>query len=347
MELVNKELEKNKDDAGVIFCKGVCQVKLKNEEDAVKTFIEAFEKGFCDLGAFNEDPDLEKFEKSNKLEYLIKNKKEIFKKGREFLVKGIRKELVSYNEVNVTESNVILFTDIKDSFALKISKESIHTAKKFAKGELGIDSPSYPIIWILSDDRDINKAMIGNIMVSSSSIGGLFISTYGIFFADKDTGYGVFVHECMHSFHHYDQNAANQHHPRWMTEMFSEIYTDLKQGENNEIVPSIYSNRLLTLDAFIKEGKMESLSKLITTPDEKAFKDIDIYLFYSMSKYLGLYLREKGLLLDFYKEYKSNYNTDKTGKLALEKVTKESIEKLDKNWQNWINELISNDPDEE
>ena len=262
--LVSTEILYNPDDAGLYFLKGEILAKLKKDKEAVTNFIEAFDKGYCDFSEFFKDEDLNRLVINKMLDGLLENKKEILKKGREFLVKRIRKELASYYEIKIPESNLILFTDIKNNVAINILKDSALTTIRFAKEDLNIKIPPYPILWIMSDNREINKAMIGNLMGTSTYIGGVYLPSYGIFFADKKTGYGTFVHEFMHALHSGDENFSNQHHPRWISEMLSTIYETLKMDEaTDKIVVVEGSGRVYPLIKAIKDKKMIPLSKIM------------------------------------------------------------------------------------
>lgn len=335
--LIKDEMKKYPYDAGLLFVLGTIYVKSKKEKEAARYFNLAFEKGYCDFSGFFEENYLEEFYEKQYIDNIFQNKKNILKEGRNFLLSSLRKELASYYEIKIPESNVIMFTDIKDNAAIKILKESISTTVNFAKADLDLGIPFYPIIWVLSDNRDINKAMIGALTGSSANIGGVYVSSYGLFFTDKKTGYGTFVHEYMHVLHHGDENALNQYHPRWISEMLSTVYEELKWSEAEEkILIDIMSGRYYTLKDAISTGKTISIKQLVKMSDKEIFKNENIGLFYASVRYVGLFLREKNLLGKFYDEYRKGYAKDKTGEEALKKTTGMDLDKLEEEWEEWV-----------
>src|SRR3989339_824457 len=256
------------------------------------------------------------------------------------LMARTKKELASYYEINIPETNVILFTDIRDNAKIKILKESMVTAAKFAKEDLGIKTSEFPIIWIMSESRDVNKALIGTLLGTSSGFEGVFVPAFGIFFSDTYTGYGTFVHEYMHALHSGDQAMVLQDHPRWLTEMLSTTYESLRWNYVSEKIEVKYkSSRLESLKEMFTEGKHVGLEKIITK--EKGWnKDVDIEIFYATVRYLGIYLYSENLLGDFYKEYKKSYKNDKSGLKAFEKVTGKKISEFEKEWEKWLPTLV-------
>src|SRR3989339_31204 len=340
LEAFEKILQESSRDPQLLMHKAVLNACLDKEEEAVKFIKEAFAEGYFDLSFVVEKEEFQGLIKKGLLTEFLKNKNELIKKGRKVLMARTKKELASYYEINIPETNVILFTDIRDNAKIKILKESMVTAAKFAKEDLGIKTSEFPIIWIMSESRDVNKALIGTLLGTSSGFEGVFVPAFGIFFSDTYTGYGTFVHEYMHALHSGDQAMVLQDHPRWLTEMLSTTYESLRWNYVSEKIEVKYkSSRLESLKEMFTEGKHVGLEKIITK--EKGWnKDVDIEIFYATVRYLGIYLYSENLLGDFYKEYKKSYKNDKSGLKAFEKVTGKKISEFEKEWEKWLPTLV-------
>ncbi|OGF44891.1 MAG: hypothetical protein A2231_03970 [Candidatus Firestonebacteria bacterium RIFOXYA2_FULL_40_8] len=335
-EIADKALLESPSDPQLLMQKAVLCATLKQDEEAAKYIEEAFLQGYFDITFVIEREEFKGLIKKGLLQNFLKNKNEIIKKGRKILLAKVKKELASYYEVRIPETNVILYTDIKDNARIKNLKHSMVTAANFAKEELKIEKSEFPILWVMSESRDVNKALIGTLFGTSSGFEGVFVPAFGIFFSDTLTGYGTFVHEYMHALHSGDQALVFQQHPRWLTEMLSTTFETLKWNYVKEKVEVKYrSERLDTLVIHFSRGKHAGLEKIIT--DEKGWnKDVDIGVFYAAVRYLGIYLYSENLLGTFYKEYKKNYKDDRSGVKAFEKVTGKKIAEFEKDWERWL-----------
>ena len=118
--------------------------------------------------------------------------------------------------------------------------------------------------------------------------------------------------------------------------MLSTTFESLRWNEVREKIEVKYkSERLGSLLFYIRNDKHVGLDKLITA--EKGWnKNIDIEIFYAAVRYLGIYLYSELLLPEFYSEYKKNYEEDKSGLKAFEKVTGKNIADFEKEWEKWL-----------
>ena len=333
--LADKALLTNKNDAQLLMLKAIIFADLKEEEKALAFIEEAFNQGYCDMSSVVCEKAFSEMAKKGLLNGLIKRKRELVKKGREALLAKAKKELASYFEIKIPETNVVLFTDIKDNAVIKVLKEAMVTSATFAKETLKITPSEFPILWIMSASREVNQGLIGTLMGTSGGFEGVYLNAFGIFVSDRLTGYGTFVHEYMHALHSGDQNLYLQKHPRWLTEMLATTFEALKWNVVKERPEVDYkSGRLETLCARIRAGKHVGFDKLISGNDGWT-EGIDLDVFYSSVRYLGLYLYQKELLGEFYNEYKKTYEKDRSGKIALEKVTGKKLDVLEKEWEEW------------
>ena len=341
LKLANKELEINKEDAQLMMLKAEAYAYLGEEEKALVQIEAALTNGFYSIAEILSKKAFATMVANKKMEGILGKRKQFVKKGRMALLARAKKEMASYYEIRIPETNVTLFSDIKDNAAIKILKESMVTTARFAREGLAIVPNENSILWIMSASRDVNKALIGTLMGTSANFEGVYVGSFGIFFSDTYTGYGTFVHEYMHALHSGDQEAVLQKHPRWLTEMLSTTFETLRWNHVLDIPEvELKSERLTTLCLYIREGKHVGFDKLISAEDGWT-EGIEIGLFYAAVRYIGVYLYQKGLLGEFYKEYKKNYANDRSGRLALEKVTGKKLEVFEKEWEMWAATLAS------
>lgn len=145
----------------------------------------------------------------------------------------------------------------------------------------------------------------------------------------------VLVHEYTHALHHNDQALAGQVHAIWVVEGLAMLFQDCLPN-SGDLKPTTCS-LLPDLRTAVQEDKALDLSVLLAM-DPKAFME-QSKLAYSQSRYLMLYLFERGVLKDFYRTYKATYAEDRTGKKALEQTVHKPLSLIEREWREWLGGL--------
>lgn len=145
----------------------------------------------------------------------------------------------------------------------------------------------------------------------------------------------VLLHEFTHALHHADAAAAGQNHPIWIAEGLATLF------ESAEITPKGVrlrpDSRLLTLQKAIRKKTLIPLKTLLAMKHDEFVKDAA--LCYAESRYLMLYLHERGVLREWYETYKSGYAEDASGRSALEKVLGGELSEIESRWKQWVEKL--------
>jgi len=145
----------------------------------------------------------------------------------------------------------------------------------------------------------------------------------------------VLIHEFTHALHHADMAAVKQVHPPWVSEGLATLF------ESSTITPSGLAScvdmRLAVLKKAIGEKKMIPLDDLLDMGQDRFMQDSK--LAYSQSRYLMLYLHQKGRLKQWYTRYKKDFSRDPSGKKTLEWALGSKLEKFQTRWHKWLGEL--------
>jgi len=146
------------------------------------------------------------------------------------------------------------------------------------------------------------------------------------------TGTGTLVHELTHALVRYDFPDI----PAWFNEGLGSLYE--RCSLNNGVILGYVNWRLPALQDAIKNGKYTELSNLIKTDDDEFYgKNSDVN--YSQARYFCMYMQEKELLRKFYKQFRDNYENDRTGKTDIESVFGEKISDIDREFVAWVKTL--------
>ena len=145
----------------------------------------------------------------------------------------------------------------------------------------------------------------------------------------------VLLHEFTHALHLADAAEAKQVHPIWVREGLATLF------EASEITPSglrpRVDVRLLEVQKAIREKTVIPLTKLLSMGDAQFMADAR--LCYAESRYVMLYLYEKGRLDQWYRRYKASYTKDPTGLKAVEHALTSRIFNIEPEWTKWIGTL--------
>ena len=195
---------------------------------------------------------------------------------------------------------------------LTILLPTVEDNKRLVAGHIGNRDPNKP------NTRDGNQTLIGLYEPAGHKLTAL------------DRG-GVLLHEFTHALHHADQVAAGQTHPPWVTEGFATLFeSSLITASGLEPNTDL---RLYWLQNAIRTKKTVPLETLFKM-GQKAFM-VQAEAAYAQSRYVMLYLHQKGRLREWYKRYKQTFAEDPSGVKALEAVLNGNLPAIEKDWLEW------------
>jgi hypothetical protein len=144
------------------------------------------------------------------------------------------------------------------------------------------------------------------------------------------TGGGTLVHEIVHPF-----MAANfRGCPAWFNEGLASLYE--QSGEEKGRIHGYTNWRLPALQKAFKADTAPSLQSVLAMSTNKFYME-DKGTNYAQARYLCYYLQEKGLLVQFYKDFVAAQRNDPTGLRTLQKVLGEQdFTAFEKKWRAFV-----------
>lgn len=158
---------------------------------------------------------------------------------------------------------------------------------------------------------------------------------YGYYSTDADAivmnigpGAGTLTHEVVHPYVEADFPTA----PAWFNEGLASLYE--YPSEKHGHVWGKVNWRLPNLKKEIRDGTLPSIHTLLsTTSDEFYNADYDSYAF---ARYLIMYAQERGVLFDFYHQFRDAAD-DPTGEKTLMTVLGvDDLDAFQKTWEKWV-----------
>lgn len=147
------------------------------------------------------------------------------------------------------------------------------------------------------------------------------------------TGLGTLSHELVHPLLANDFPDV----PSWFNEGFASLYEQSTHLDDGSI-KGLVNWRLPGLQKAIAADALVPLKDLMATTTSLFYGEKS-GLHYAEARYLCLYLQEKGLLKQFYQEFKKGFAEEKTGVRALEKVLGKGVADIQAEWVIWAKGL--------
>jgi len=220
----------------------------------------------------------------------------------------------------------------KDAFA-GVVEGTIGQGAKLLWKQYFTKKPDYPIrVYLFKDEktyRSYAKALFGDTDVSY----------FGYYKPDKQalvmnigTGGGTLVHEMVHALMAPDFPDA----PTWFSEGLASLYEQCNYTDDGLV--GLVNWRLPVLREGLKQKTTLPLEKLAATTRAE-FLDRNLGVHYAQARYFCQYLQHRGLLGQFYRDYRDGYAKDLTGAKTLEKLLNKPLPAVEKEWLTWVGKL--------
>ncbi len=286
----------------------------------------ATSNGFTDFIHIQKDPDLESLRDLPRYQALMSRKEELQRRDAEHMVQFLKRELGPGYVFEIDGEEKLVFAANTDAQTLAALKKWLVMQSRSLHAQLFENKPDQYITVIVPSEADYRQ------IVSRRGVGGFYDHDNRRLIAQR-LGQ-VMTHEFTHALHNADLDPLGQQHPVWLSEGLATLF-EPGRFVGERLVPGD-SFRLRLLQSAARRGRLIPLRRLLEM-DQKAFiANSVVDLSYGESGSLLLYLYERGLLRKFYEMFKAEYGTDKTGRLALEKVTGQKLADLEGEWKAWM-----------
>jgi hypothetical protein len=158
---------------------------------------------------------------------------------------------------------------------------------------------------------------------------GFFRRSDRVMLMNVGTGTGTLVHEIVHALMAPDFPDV----PDWFNEGLASLYEQCSLG--TDTITGHENWRLPDLQAAIRKKTLRPLKEMIGDPH--FYGDDLVGINYAQARYLTFYLQQKGLLRDYYRQFRDGVKDDPTGLKTLKQVLKtDDLDAFDKSWRKWV-----------
>jgi len=320
-------LKQRPDDVIALYNSACCLSLLGKKEEAVARLRKAVKAGFLDLSHIKRDPDLDPIRETESYKKLIEDfdslALEAEKRKKERLAARLKGWLCREDK----EKRLVLFTDCSEKWADRLM-EILRAWYEALTGYYFPNKPKrYIYICVAKDGESYRKNLGGRVGAA-----GFYNHSTRILNLNLRTGTGTLTHEFTHALHYADMEARQQRHPVWIIEGFGTMFEQCTIQDGKPV--GLVNWRLPIIQKAIRSGTHWHLAEFIRNSPRCFAKNTS--LAYAEARYIFFWLQEKGLLKKFYEEYTKNYDKDKTGIMAFEKVVGKSADEAEKEWRDFV-----------
>lgn len=198
--------------------------------------------------------------------------------------------------------------------AVARGSETVRWATAMLKQDYFSKDPAHILdVWLFHGAESYQKNALRLFGDKPSTPYGYYSSSHKALIMDITTGGGTLVHEIVHPF----IEANFPECPPWFNEGLGSLYE--QSAERGGHIRGLTNWRLAGLKSAIKAGRVPPFRELMAA-DVDEFYNEDRGTNYAQARYLLYYLQERGLLVQYYREFYSKRAEDPTGFETLKRV---------------------------
>jgi len=226
----------------------------------------------------------------------------------------------------------VIFSDLGEDLTYRLIDNDVRHVSLAVTNHFVKNLPDSVTPIFLFNDFDTYK----NFSITNFKIDEDDLSPYGFYKISKNviviryvSWKGSIVHEITHAFLHHDFPEI----PSWFNEGIAALH-EKSTHKNGELVGD-FSWRILSLRRAFRENSYTGLKTLMKTNDEALYGKRSPF-YYAQARFLFMYLQEKGLLYEYYSNFRDDFEKDENGITQLENVSGKKISDLNDELKSYI-----------
>ena len=225
---------------------------------------------------------------------------------------------------------VVIGDDTKELVQRRADNTVRWAADRLRKELFDTDPEQILDVWLFKDKQSYETNAEKLFGSTPTTPYGYYSPTHGALVMNISTGGGTLVHEIVHPFVAADFPRC----PSWLNEGLGSLYEQC--GDHEGRIWGYTNWRLAGLQQAIKAKRVPSFETLCSTTRNGFYND-DPGTNYSQARYLCYYLQEQGLLVKFYRQFRTDCREDPTGYKTLQKVLDvEDMDAFQAKWEKYV-----------
>lgn len=191
-------------------------------------------------------------------------------------------------------------------------------------------SPARPVRVFLFGDRESYARYVQRTYADPPKTPfGFYMPNERKIVVNISTGPGTLAHELVHPLMEADFPRA----PSWFNEGFASLFEESDYSPNGTIRGRV-NWRLHTLQRALRRPDPPSLRE-IARLDRDGYYGGNSGIHYAMSRFLCLYLQERGVLVQYYRNFRDQFTRDRTGMRHIEELLGQPLAEIEGEFRDW------------
>jgi tetratricopeptide (TPR) repeat protein len=345
--VLEEALSLDPDEPTNLYNMACLKALIGHKEEALNYLERSADAGFTDFIHIAHDTDLTSLHEQARYKAFIAKKDDYQRKAAEETIKDLKKRFGEDYLYEIDTTDKLIFATNTDKVTLDALKHNLLRQAHSQWAEIFEHKPDQYIAVVVPSPQDYRK------IVQMPGVEGFYNHANRTLIA-KGLGF-VTTHEFTHALHAADLDPLGQDHPIWLVEGMAvlferaefeptdgstsgEVPDSIKQADKaaelrEHLVP--HDNmRLFRLQARARQNQLVPLEKMFKMEQPEFVAKAEAC--YAEAGSVMHYLYSLGLLREFYDEAKKDYDKDKSGRTALEKVVGKPLAEFEVDWKNWM-----------
>lgn len=216
-----------------------------------------------------------------------------------------------------------------------LTQQSVRRTVRLLQQDFFPREPAEPItIWLFRDFTSYRRHAQELFGEEPRSPYGYYLPQKRTMLMNIATGNGTLIHEIVHPFMNTNFPAC----PTWFNEGLASLFEESRERDGS--LMGLVNWRLPGLKRAIREGQTLPFRELMALSAAEFYSPASgsgYNRYYGQSRYLCLYLQERGDLVRFYRQFVANAATDPTGYATLQRVLGVSdMDAWQRDWEKFV-----------
>ncbi len=320
--LLKKLLDLDPTDSTAWYNMACVHSRLGRPKKALASLDKALEHGYADIRHMQRDPDMAPLRKLGGYKAVIARNAEIQRKRAEKVRREMAETFGEGHIIEIDHASKLVFATNVDRHTLEQLRGHL-TAYANAQwaGLFTHRFEQYVTVVVPSaDDKRFRRRGVGGYYMHSSR--RLVARQVGM----------VMTHEFTHALHAADLDGFGQRHPAWVQEGFATLFESSRVASGCAV--PLPNHRLTLLKRLLARKKTIAFEEFFKQSHRDFMRSAMVG--YPQTRYIMMYLHDKGVLKKWYDAFIAGFEADKTGARALETVLDKPIDEIEADWKEWV-----------
>lgn len=330
IELINRHLADNPDDANMLYNLACAHCLLGDFDASVEALHRALKAGFNDFAHLRADPDLQALRDHPTYKVILEKADAVAKASQPDPATALeqwRKRFgTKHYRYETDEQRRINYATALDDLSHREMREMLELQADQMSRTLFGAPPEHEILIAIPTPEDAD-ALFNNRL----EVAGMYDHRRRQL-VSRDIGSSL-RHEFVHAMHHSHMERLGQKHPLWIQEGLASLYEDYELLENGEI-RFLPNDRHPIVQRRARAGTLMKWDNLFALTGTTFMSNASHM--YPQTRSIFEFLADQGKLEAWYRTYVEHFEEDATGARAFELTFDMPLADIERAWRRWV-----------